>query len=149
MNILRTDSDHKDFKALVKLLDADLAVRDGGEFAFYDQFNQIDNLKYVIVAFDGDTAVGCGAIKAFDDTSMEVKRMFTLPEQRGKGIASALLTELEKWARELNYKTCVLETGLRQPEAIGLYKKNGYVQIPNYGQYLGVENSVCFQKELK
>lgn len=80
---------------------------------------------------------------------MEVKRMFTMPEARGKGLASQILNELENWARELGYKTCVLETGIRQPEAIALYQKKGYEKTNNYGQYAGVANSVCFKKELK
>ena len=72
--------------------------------------------------------------------------MFTLSECRGKGIASQILCELEKWAVELNYKSCILETGTRQIEAISLYHKTGYNVIPNYGQYTEVQNSVCFQK---
>ena len=64
------------------------------------------------------------------------------------GIATQILTELEKWATELSFKKCVLETGKKQPEAIALYIKNGYKIIPNYGQYEGVENSVCFEKLL-
>jgi len=75
--------------------------------------------------------------------------MFTLPECRGKGIATKLLNELEKWTIELGYEKCILETGKRQPEAIALYKKNGYKSIPNYGQYTGMDNSVCFEKEMK
>ena len=80
---------------------------------------------------------------------MEVKRMYTIPASRGKGVAGKVLTELEKWATELSYKKCVLETGKRQPEAIELYKKNGYKLISNYGQYAGIENSVYFEKEMK
>jgi GNAT superfamily N-acetyltransferase len=57
-----------------------------------------------------------------------------------------ILAELEKWAGELSCTKCILETGKRQPDAIGLYKKNGYKPVPNYGQYAGVENSVCFEK---
>jgi GNAT superfamily N-acetyltransferase len=79
---------------------------------------------------------------------MEVKRMYTAEEARSKGIASMILAELEKWAAELNYAKCILETGLRQPEAIALYIKNGYKTIPNYGQYAGIENSVCFMKTI-
>ena len=79
---------------------------------------------------------------------MEVKRMYTLPEYRGKGLAAMVLSDLEKWASELAYKRCVLETGKRQPEAIKLYEKNGYQVTPNYGQYIGIENSVCFEKPL-
>jgi len=74
--------------------------------------------------------------------------MYTLPGSRGKGIASQVLAELERWAAELSYEKCLLETGKRQPEAIALYKKRGYRLIPNYGQYAGVENSVCFEKIL-
>ncbi|SIT88092.1 GNAT family N-acetyltransferase [Pontibacter indicus] len=79
---------------------------------------------------------------------MEVKRMYVLPEGRNQGIASKVLAELEAWAQELAYARCILETGLKQPEAIGLYQKSGYQQIPNYAQYAGVENSVCFEKVL-
>ncbi|MDT0641257.1 GNAT family N-acetyltransferase [Zunongwangia sp. F363] len=79
---------------------------------------------------------------------MEIKRMFTLSLFRGRGFAGKVLKELETWAAELNYSKCILETGVRQPEAIALYKKSGYRIIPNYGQYAGIENSVCFQKDL-
>ncbi len=71
-----------------------------------------------------------------------------MPGSRGKGIASKILAELEIWATELFYEKCILETGKKQPEAIALYKKNGYNIIPNYGQYAGVENSLCFEKEI-
>jgi GNAT superfamily N-acetyltransferase len=74
--------------------------------------------------------------------------MYTVPAFRGQGIAAAVLNALEQWAAELSYESCVLETGKRQPEAIALYKKSGYIIIPNYGQYAGVENSVCFRKTL-
>ena len=148
IRIIKTDSNNQDFVHLVKYLDADLATRDGDEHSFYNQFNKIDMIKYVIVAYEDEKPVGCGAIKEYAPAIMEVKRMFTLPESRGKGIASMILAELEAWAGELSYKKCILETGKKQPEAIALYKKNGYTLIPNYGQYAGVENSVCFEKEV-
>ena len=148
ITLIRTDSDNKDFIRLVKFLDDYLAEQDGDEHAFYAQFNKLDNIKYVIVAYEDGMAVGCGAIKEFSPDTMEIKRMYTSPENRGKGIASLILAELEKWAAELSYAKCILETGLRQPEAIALYKKNGYVLIPNYGQYAGIENSLCFGKNL-
>ena len=145
---IKTNSDNPDFIALVKLLDADLAKRDGDEHSFYSQFNKIDKIKYAVVYYEDDQAVACGAIKKYDQEAVEIKRMFTLPECRGKGIAAKVLTALEMWAVELDYRKCILETGKRQPEAITLYKKHGYQLIPNYGQYAGVENSVCFEKEL-
>ncbi|MEJ7693566.1 GNAT family N-acetyltransferase [Daejeonella sp.] len=148
INIIRTNSENKDFRELVKQLDADLAIRDGSEHTFYAQFNKVDMIKHVVVAYDNKTAVGCGAIKELTPTSMEVKRMYTSPESRGKGVASTLLNELEKWASELGNKKCLLETGKKQPEAIALYLKSGYKIVPNYGQYAGVKNSVCFEKTL-
>ena len=145
----RTDSTNQDFIELVRALDSDLAERDGGEHSFYAQFNTIDMIKNVVVAYEDGKAVSCGAIKECTPGVMEVKRMYTLPEYRGKGIAGKVLRELEGWAAELGCDKCVLETGKRQPEAIALYEKSGYRVIENYGQYVGVENSVCFEKELK
>lgn len=146
--LLRTNSDNADFVELVKHLDADLAKRDGDEHSFYAQFNSIAKLKQVVVAYEDGKPIACGAIKEYDPATMEVKRMYTTPESRGKGIASKVLAELETWAAELSYQKCILETGKKQPEAITLYKKNGYQLIPNYGQYAGVENSLCFEKML-
>ncbi|MBB2144221.1 GNAT family N-acetyltransferase [Pedobacter sp. LMG 31464] len=148
INCIRTNSENKDFQKLVAELDADLKIRDGEDHSFYAQFNKIDAIKHVIVAYKNETAVGCGAIKAYTQDTMEVKRMFVSPTKRGLGIASTILNELEIWAKELHNKRCVLETGNKQPEAIALYLKSGYQIIPNYGQYEGVENSVCFEKVL-
>ncbi|ASV31980.1 GNAT family N-acetyltransferase [Maribacter cobaltidurans] len=146
--LLRTDSGNAAFKELVQLLDADLALRDGEDTAFYSQFNGIAKLGHCIVYSLNGTALGCGAFKQFDDNSIEVKRMYVDPKMRGKGIASKILKALEAWARELGFTYCVLETGLRQPEAIALYKKNGYTVTANYPPYVGVDNSVCFRKKL-
>lgn len=146
--ILRTDSSNPHFKALVALLDADLAKRDGDDNAFYAQFNGIDTLAHCVVYFENNIPLGCGAIKPFDAHSVEVKRMFVQPNTRGKGIATLVLTALEVWAKELGYTHCVLETGKRQPEAIALYKKNNYNIVPNYPPYEGIDNSVCFRKEI-
>ena len=149
IRIIRTTSDNQDFINLVRKLDADLAEKDGGDHSFYHQFNKIDKIKHAVLAYEDNRPTGCGAIKKFNPQVMEIKRMYTLPEGRGKGVATKILSELEKWASELSYKKCILETGKRQPEAIELYKKNGYKNISNYGQYKGIENSVCFEKEMK
>ncbi len=148
IQFIRTDSKNGDFIELVKNLDADLAERDGEEHAFYGPLNTINTIKYALVAYEGGRPVGCGAIREFSPGVAEVKRMYTSEGHRGKGIATGVLSELEKWAADLSCKKCVLETGKRQPEAIGLYKKNGFRIIPNYGQYAGVENSVCFEKKI-
>ena len=149
ITLVRTNADDQAFHDLVSLLDEGLKITDGDEHAFYDQFNKINNIKHVIIAYDGDLAIGCGSLKEYDDDTIEIKRMFTMQEHRGKGAATQILLALETWARELKYTKAILETGIRQVEAIQLYHKNGYTLIPNYGQYEGVENSVCFEKELE
>lgn len=148
IRLIRTDSDNKDFIDLVKLLDAELAAIDGDEHAFYAQLNKTDKIRHVIVAYENDKPISCGAIREYSPIATEVKRMYTLHEYRGKGFATKVLDELEKWATELYFQKCILETGLRQPDAIRLYEKNGYSRIPNYGKYAGIENSVCFEKEM-
>lgn len=149
IQIRRTTSKNTDFVALVASLDAELSDRDGSDHAFYDQFNKIEGLKYTVVLYEDWIPVGCGAIKAFSPKTMEVKRMFVRPKYRGKGLASRVLAALEEWAIELQCTRCILETGKRQPEAIQLYQNRGYQRILNYGQYTGVENSLCFEKKLK
>ena len=149
IEILRTNSENQDFIQLVKHLDDELAEIDGPEHSFYAEYNKVNQIKYVVVAYEHKIPISCGAIKEFAPDVMEVKRMYTSPQVRGKGIASKVISNLEVWAAELTYKKCILETGKRQPDAIRLYQKNGYKVIPNYGQYAGIENSVCFEKELK
>ena len=148
IRINRTDSSNPDFRELVALLDQDLAIRDGEEHGFYAQFNSIAAIANAVVAYADEYPVGCGAFKPFEAGAVEIKRMYVRPDFRGKGFAPAVLAELEKWAAELGYTSCVLETGKKQPEAIRLYEKSGYELIPNYGQYAGVENSVCMKKLL-
>ena len=147
-NLKRTNSDDLDFQQLVVGLDKELAIRDGEDHSFFAQFNNIASIKYVVLIYENETAVGCGAIKEYDEHIMEIKRMFVPIEKRGHGIASLVLKELEIWAKELGYKKCILETGEKQPEAIQLYKKNKFNIIKNYGQYEHVATSVCFEKEL-
>jgi GNAT superfamily N-acetyltransferase len=142
----RTDSSDPDFRALVLLLDKDLAVRDGELHGFYNQFNTLVNIGHVLVAYIDRKPAGCGAFKEYAPGVAEIKRMYVMPDERRKGIAVALLTGLEKWAVELSYTRCILETGINQPEAIALYHRSGYTRIPNYDQYKGVETSLCFEK---
>lgn len=146
--ITRTNSDNSDFTKLVVLLDRDLAIRDGDDHAFYAQFNKTNHIGHVVVGYDKEEAIGCGAFKNYETDTVEIKRMFVQPQHRGKGIAGLILTELEHWAKELGFTFCVLETGKNQPEAIRLYQKSGYSIITNYGQYAGIDNSVCMKKEI-
>jgi len=148
LKIIRTDSENADFRELVRLLDADLAIRDGADHSFYAQFNKVDAIKNVVVVYQNGEAIGCGAFKKYDEKTVEIKRMFVREENRGKGKAVEILTELENWATESGFNFAVLETGKKQPEAIRLYQKSGYKLIPNYGQYEEMENSVCMKKLL-
>lgn len=148
IRLVRTNSNNRDFIDLVLRLDSYLAESDGDEHDFYHQFNGIESLQHVILAYKNKKPVACGAIKEFEKEIVEIKRMYTSPENRRNGLGSIILNELEEWATELDYSKSILETGRRQPEAIALYKKNGYQIIENYGQYKGVDNSVCFEKIL-
>lgn len=149
VDIKRTDSTNTDFQMLVALLNADLKERDGEENSFYAPFNTINNIKQAIVAYKDKRAVACGAFKHYTEKTVEIKRMFVLGDYRGQGIAQQVLLALEKWATELKYHKCILETGKRQPEAIRLYEKAGYQRISNYGQYEHIENSVCMEKDIE
>jgi GNAT superfamily N-acetyltransferase len=148
ISIVRTTSDNQDFGQLVIQLDAYLKILDGEDHAFYAQFNKTNLLKNALICYENEVAVGIGAYKEYDSETAEIKRMFTLPEYRGKGIAKAILTELELWAKEEGYQFSILETGYLQKDAIGLYQKLGYEIMDNFGQYIGVENSVCMKKSL-
>ena len=148
IRLSRTDASNQDFIELVKSLDAYLKISDGDEHEFYHQYNHLDDIKYVVLAYQNEEAVACGAIKAYDVQTMEVKRMFVKTNARGNGIASKLLIELQKWTKELGYQKCILETGIHQKAAVHLYKKSDYQVIPNYGQYAGKALSVCMEKIL-
>ena len=148
ITLARTDASNQDFQTLVQLLDQELAIRDGADHSFYAQFNKLDSIRHVIVAYAAADAVGCGAFKPSGEDGVEIKRMFVRPAFRGQRIAEQILSALEAWASELGAVRCVLETGYQQPEALRLYQRSGYERIPNYGQYVGVENSVCMQKNL-
>ena len=114
IELFRTDSDNKEFIELVSLLDAELAERDGEDHAFYNQYNGIDDLKQTVIAIENNILLGCGAIKELNQDVVEVKRMYVILNERRRGIAGMILTELENWAIELGYNKCRLETGKRQ-----------------------------------
>jgi GNAT superfamily N-acetyltransferase len=148
MKLLRTDNANEDFRALVVLLDAHLAVTDEDEHDFYQQYNGLDAIKHVVMAYENDEPLACGAFKHYEDGVVEIKRMFTAEAVRGRGLAVRVLNELEAWAAAEGYTKAILETGKRQPYAVRLYEKRGYTVIPNYGQYAGMDNSVCMEKTL-
>ena len=148
ISFLRTHSENPDFKKLVVELDAILKILDGEDHVFYADLNQTAVLNEVLIAFENNMPVGCGAFRTYAENTVEIKRMYVPELYRNKGIASKILAELEAWAKELGNTKCILETGIMQVEAVGLYPKNGYEKIENYGNYKGIANSICFGKTI-
>lgn len=148
MEILYTDSENADFVKLTKMLDEDLNGRYGELQKQYDVHNRSDLIKNVILLYIDGRPAACGAFKRYDPESAELKRIFVAKEYRGQGLSKALVAKLEEWAIKEGFGYAVLETGIRQNEAIGLYKKCGYEVIPNYGAYIGNNSSVCMRKSL-
>jgi GNAT superfamily N-acetyltransferase len=103
---------------------------------------------HVVLAADGADVIGCGAFRLFDETTVEIKRMFVRRAYRGRGVAQQILGALETEARDRRFTAVVLETGTRQLEAIALYITCGYEPIERYGGYAHYERSVCFRKTL-
>jgi GNAT superfamily N-acetyltransferase len=103
---------------------------------------------FLVIRDDDGRAVACGGIARFDESRGELKRMYVVPELRGRGLGRRLLVELEAEARRLGYGAVLLETGDRQPEALGLYRSSGYERIPCYPPYDSRALSLCFEKRL-
>jgi GNAT superfamily N-acetyltransferase len=101
---------------------------------------------FLVLRDDGSRAVGCGGVARFDETRGELKRMFVVPEARGRGLGRRVLVELEAQARGLGYVGVVLETGDLQPEALGLYRSSGYERVPCWPPYDSRALSLCFEK---
>ena len=146
--LLRTNSEHPDFRKMVNALDEDLIVRNGETQKLYHQYNKIDHINHAVLVYAETQPIGCGCFKRFDVKTVEMKRMFVLPEMRGRQLAGQLLQELEIWAIEEGFTNAVLETGVRQVEAIRLYIRSGYHLTENYGQYVGMKDSICYRKVL-
>ena len=139
-----------DAQWLIKELSEELSTRygDGDSSSFKPEDTDKPKSCFVIARIESN-AVGCGALMPFEDDIAEVKRMYVKKEIRGKGVSVKILVELEKYAKEYAYKKIWLETGVMQPEAIGLYEKAGYVRIKNYGKYENNPLSVCYEKTIE
>lgn len=148
MKIVRTNGSDNDFSQLVAESDALYRNMFGSGMDFFEQFNKVETAKYAVVVYEDDMPIACGCFREFDDHTVEIKRMYVLPSRRNKGIAGVVLHELEAWAKEIGYSNSTLETSISLAAAIGLYKKNGYQQCDNWGQYIGIETSMCMRKNL-
>jgi putative acetyltransferase len=103
---------------------------------------------FLVARADG-APVGCGAVRLLEDHDAELKRMYVVPEARGRGVGRALLDALESEARVLGARRLVLETGVRQTAALALYRRAGFVDIPSYGEYVASpDTSVCLARPL-
>lgn len=148
ITLLRTTAANEHFTQLTLQLDAELWEQYPDTQQEYDSHNKMDTAVKVILALEDEVPVGCGAFREFLPEEIEIKRMYVKPSHRGKGISKKILQALEKWAMENRFVQAKLETGIKQPEAIQLYKGAGYVPIPNYDPYKNMPESVCMGKKL-
>lgn len=137
-------------RELIAALAAELLVRHGrpgsGSEPAPSDFEPPDG-AFFVGAVDG-ADVACGGVCRFDAETAEIRRMYVVPERRGQGFSRQVLGVLEDEARALGYERVRLETGVRQHEAIGLYRSAGFEPVPCYGPYVKDELSVCFVKRL-
>lgn len=147
ISLKRTTVTDPAFVELVSMLDKDLWSRYPDKQGIFAPNNKLDERVQVVVAISEGEPVACGGFRpTTSSTEIEVKRMFVHPAFRGKGISRMILQELERWASEQHYTSAILETGIKQPEAIRLYETSGFTRIPNYGPYQDIEESVCMRK---
>jgi putative acetyltransferase len=143
--------DSADAQRLIEALDAHLASRYSPEQRFGPNLKPAQLATglgaFVVARMDG-RAVGCGAVRLLDTTTVEVKRMYVEPEMRGRGIGNDILAHLEDAGRELGARRAVLETGIYQDEAIGLYRRAGYSVVDCWGEYKTSPTSVCYEKAI-
>ncbi|MEP7279814.1 MAG: GNAT family N-acetyltransferase [Bacteroidota bacterium] len=149
LSFKRTVYNDPDFLLLVNQLDEDLRNRYQEYQDIFTPLNKMDNTVKVIVAYNENQALGCGALRPMqEEHTIELKRMFVHPSSRGRGISKELLKELENWAIEQGNTSILLETGIRQPEAIALYQQSGYTVTEAFGDYRHIEASMCMKKEV-
>lgn len=149
IKIKRTNSENTDFQKLVNELEIYLTGLDEEAHNECKEYNKLETINHVIIAYEKVDIVGCGAIREYDKETIEIKRMFVSDKFRNNGIATRILFELENWAKEQGYIKAILETGTMMLNAITFYQKNNYIQIPNYGQYSSKPKSICFSKSFK
>lgn len=144
------DGNDEDFAYLCDKLDKalDEAAGEDAQRSKYNQYNQRNSIHNVIVVYQNKTPVACGAFKMYDEEHAELKRIYTDISVRNMGIGSELIRRLEALAKIQGYRYCILETGKMLHFAHRLYKKAGYKEIPNYGQYVNMSDSICMEKKI-
>ena len=151
MRLIYTDGSNADFIQLCHELDDFLNELVGGEEnrSQYIPYNQLNDIRDVLVAYEQDIPVGCASFKRYDANCAEVKRVFVRQQYRGRGIAKQLMARLEDVAKNKGYTTLVLESGEPLAAAMKLYRAIGYQVIANYGPYRDMPESICMEKKLK
>jgi GNAT superfamily N-acetyltransferase len=137
--------------AMIRALNAELAERypeEGANHFRLDRDEVVVGRGAFLVAYSSGEPVACGAVRRIDADTAEIKRMYVAPQARRRGIAQQLLARLEAEAHRLGVKRIVLETGVRQPEALALYERAGFGRVPPFGEYVGSPMSVCMAKRL-
>lgn len=145
---IRCSSEDEEFVGLTRQLDLELRERNGKKQELYKEMNVVSKIDTAILIKKEGIPIGCGCFKEYDKDTIELKRVFVKTAYRGNGYSNRLIQQLEQWAHELGFHRIILETGRKQTEAIGLYRSNGYKEIKNYGPYIEMTNSICFEKYL-
>ncbi|WP_329012603.1 GNAT family N-acetyltransferase [Streptomyces sp. NBC_00690] len=149
MKIEQVDWAHSDAAALRSRQRAEIAERYGTSDSEPGAApSAVDMAAFFVAYEEGGSAVGCGGLRYLGEGVGEVKRMYVAPSCRGSGVALRILHELEGWASGQGWAGLRLETGDAQPDAIRFYTRSGYERIPNFGAYVGVTSSQCFEKLL-
>jgi len=145
----RCEGSHPGFRSLITELDRELRSETSAHDEIFITHNIVPDHVHVVLALLGEQAVGCACLRALNKEAVELKRMFVLPEHRGKGLSRRILEDLELWAKEMKYRAIRLETGHFLKAAHSLYRSSGFRTIENYGPYKGIAESLCFEKVLE
>lgn len=138
-------------QTLIGALNADLVMRypeEGATHFRLDADEVAPGRGIFVVAYRARAPIGCGAVRRLDEGVGEVKRMYVVPAARGARVGASILAALEREARALGIVRLVLETGERQHEAVALYRRAGFVEIPRFGEYVDSALSLCMGKSL-
>ena len=140
-----------DVQRLIAELNAELSARymdpSANHFELDESEVSGDNGVMLVARVDGQ-ARGCVAVRRLDEFSGELKRMYVAPTGRGMGIGAALLDAIADRAQQLGMFRLLLETGPKQPEAVRLYERDGFQQVPPFGKYVHSPMSICMSKDL-
>lgn len=151
MTLIRVAWDHPDAIALRDAMVAEVAALYSDERAAVNRDGSMgvdpESVFATVLIYAGDLPVAHAALRRLDG-ELEIKRMYVPPSHRGSGLAAGLLLEMERLARDDGAKRLILHTGTRQEAAIALYKRDGYTEIEVYPPYVGMPESLCFEKLL-